>query len=220
MSVLDSRDPMGVTDRVRFLVVLGSGLLGLLVLVSSALASPPAVPSEAAARTQLGGLTVAVTGTTVGYSRDRFPHWSTVSGPCTTREIVLQRDGTDVVPDSACAAASGSWYSPYEGATQTSADRIDIDHVVPLAEAWRSGASRWTESERQAFANDRAGPQLIAVTDTVNQTKGDQPPNFWRPPLRSYWCTYARMWVGTKHNWDLTITADERCALRSMLNTC
>lgn len=214
---------MGVTAEVTFprpVVVLGTVLLGLLLIVPAAQATPPGIPSEATARTQLGGLTVAAPGTTAGYSRDRFPHWSTVSGPCTTREIVLQRDGTDVVPDSNCAAVSGSWYSPYEGATQTSADRVDIDHVVALAEAWRSGASAWTEERREAFANDRSGPQLIAVTDTVNQAKGDQPPNLWRPPLECYWCTYARMWVGTKSNWDLTITGGEQRALHSMLDTC
>ena len=71
-----------------------------------------------------------------GYSRDEFPHWHTVSGACNTREVVLQRDGTGVVQDSACAATSGSWKSPYDGATWTAASDVDIDHMVPLANAW------------------------------------------------------------------------------------
>ena len=84
-------------------------------------------------------------------------------------------------PDSACAATSGSWYSAYDGATWTAASDVDIDHLVPLAEAWDSGASGWTTAQRQAFANDLTRPQLIAVTDNVNQSKGDQDPAEWMP---------------------------------------
>ena len=83
--------------------------------------------------------------------------------------------------DSGCAATSGSWYSPYDGATWTAASDVDIDHMVPLAEAWSSGASSWTTAQRQAFANDLTRPQLIAVTDNVNQSKGDQDPAKWLP---------------------------------------
>ncbi len=212
---------MGVTSRVmRTLTVLGTMLLAFVLLVPSAQAAPPGVPSAATARTQLGTLTVAAAGSSSGYSRDLFPHWSTVSGACNTREVVLQRDGTGVQTNSSCAAIAGRWFSPYEGATQTAADRIDIDHLVPLAEAWRSGASSWTTTRRQQFANDRSGPALIAVTDTVNQEKGDQAPNLWRPPLESYWCTYARMWVQVKYTWGLRVTSGERSALYSMLDRC
>jgi hypothetical protein len=119
---------------------------------------------------------VATQGSTSGYSRDLFPHWITISGSCNAREQVLKRDGTSVVVDSACAATSGRWYSPYDGATWTAASDVDIDRVVPLAEAWRSGANSWTTSRRQSFANDLTRPQLIAVTDNVNQSKGDQDP--------------------------------------------
>ncbi|WUI03905.1 HNH endonuclease family protein [Spirillospora sp. NBC_00431] len=55
-------------------------------------------------------------------------------------------------------SSSGSWYSPYDGITETLASEIDIDHIVPLAEAWRSGANTWTTSRRQAFANDLGYP--------------------------------------------------------------
>ncbi|MET8360029.1 DUF1524 domain-containing protein [Micromonospora sp. NPDC005171] len=106
------------------------------------------------------------------------------SGSCNTREQVLNRDGTSVVVDSSCAATSGRWYSPYDGATWTAAS--DIDHVVPLPEEWRSGANSWTTSRRQSFANDLSRPQLIAVTDNVNQSKGDQDPSTWQPSLSSY----------------------------------
>lgn len=71
-----------------------------------------------------------------GYSRDKFPHWITQSGSCDTRETVLERDGSGVVTSSACAATSGTWVSPYDGATWTAAGDVDIDHMVPLGNAW------------------------------------------------------------------------------------
>jgi len=80
---------------------------------------------------------------------------------------VLNRDGTDLVIGSDCYPTQGEWYSPYDGATWTAASDVDIDHVVPLSNAWRSGASSWTEDRRRQFANDLANPQLIAVTDNV-----------------------------------------------------
>jgi hypothetical protein len=99
--------------------------------------TPPNIPSKATATTQLAGLKVAVQGPQTGYSRDLFPHWITQSGACNTRETVLKRDGTGVVTDSACASTSGSWYSPYDGATWTAASDVDIDHMVPLSNAWK-----------------------------------------------------------------------------------
>lgn len=204
-----------------------SGLIGLLVVAAtgfgttpSAQAEPPNIPSEQAARSQLAELRVAPAGSMDGYSREQFPHWSTVAGECDTREAVLARDGSQVRRDSDCDATSGSWYSPYDGATWPQSSDVDIDHIVPLAEAWRSGADDWTESRREAFANDLDNSQLIAVTDNVNQAKGDEPPDAWKPPLDSYWCTYARTWIGSKSAWDLTITSGERTALNDMLATC
>jgi hypothetical protein len=190
------------------------------VLAAPAAAAPPGIPSKATAQAQLNALTVAAQGSTAGYSRDLFPHWSIVSGSCNTRETVLKRDGTSVVTGSSCAATSGRWYSPYDGATWTLASDVDIDHVIPLAEAWRSGAGAWTTSRRQSFANDLTRPQLIAVTDNVNQAKGDQDPSTWQPPLTSYRCTYAKMWITVKHSWGLTLQSTEKAALQSTLNTC
>ncbi|WP_406085298.1 HNH endonuclease family protein [Micromonospora zamorensis] len=183
-------------------------------------ATPPGIPSKATAQSQLNALTVATEGSTSGYSRDLFPHWITISGSCNTREQVLKRDGTSVVVDSSCAAISGRWYSPYDGATWSAASDVDIDHVVPLAEAWRSGANSWTTSRRQSFANDLSRPQLIAVTDNVNQSKGDQDPSTWQPSLSSYRCTYSKMWITVKYNWSLRLQSSEKSALQAMLNTC
>ncbi|RAS68319.1 uncharacterized protein DUF1524 [Lentzea atacamensis] len=188
--------------------------------VSPALATPDNIPTLTEARTHLAALTVRAEGSMTGYSRDKFPHWIAKEGTCNTREYVLKRDGTNVVTDSSCAATSGRWFSPYDGATWTAASDVDIDHIVALAEAWRSGASSWTQSRRQSFANDTTRPQLIAVTDNVNQAKGDQDPSTWQPPLQSYRCTYAKMWVRTKDYYDLTVQQSEKDALTTMLGTC
>nr|WP_243859791.1 HNH endonuclease family protein [Amycolatopsis arida] len=178
------------------------------------------MPSKATAQAELNALRVAGEGSMTGYSREKFPHWSTVSGTCNTRETVLRRDGTGVEVDGSCAATSGRWYSPYDGATWTAASDVDVDHVVALAEAWRSGASGWTTSRRESFANDLDSPQLIAVTDDVNQAKGDKDPTAWQPPRTSYRCTYGKMWIRVKHRWGLTVQSAEKTALQGMLNAC
>lgn len=182
--------------------------------------SPPGVPSASTAKSELASLTVAAQGSQDGYSRALFPHWITQSGTCNTREVVLKRDGTNVVQSSSCAATSGSWYSPYDGATWTAASDVDIDHPVPLSNAWKSGAASWTTARRRAFANDLTNPQLLAVTDDVNESKGDLGPEDWKPPLTLYYCTYAKMWIKVKSVYSLTITSAEKSALTSMLNTC
>ncbi len=148
----------------------------MLGLTGSASAIPPDIPSAATARTELAGLTVAPDGSMDGYDRDKFPHWHTIEGSCNTREMVLQRDGEGVEVGTDCAPTSGSWTSPYDGDTWTAPADVDIDHMVPLAAAWRSGASGWTTAQREAFANDLGSPQLWAVTDNVNQEKGDKTP--------------------------------------------
>ena len=212
---------MSTVRTFRLLAAALTGIVGATLLTTTAAtATPPGIPSKATAQSQLNALTVATEGSMSGYSRDKFPHWITISGSCDTRETVLKRDGTSVVTSSSCSATSGRWYSPYDGATWTAASDVDIDHVVPLAEAWRSGASAWTTAKRQSFANDLSHPQLIAVTDNVNQAKGDQDPTTWQPPLTSYRCTYARMWINVKYTWGLKLQSAEKSALQSMLNLC
>jgi hypothetical protein len=210
--------------RIRRAAVLAvsAALAGAAALLTApaAQAALPTPVSAATARTYLTQLTVKAEGSSTGYSRDLFPHWITQSGACNTREVVLKRDGTNVVQDSSCAATSGKWFSVYDGATWSAASDVDIDHMVPLAEAWRSGASGWTTSQRQSFANDLTRPQLIAVTDNVNQSKGDQDPATWLPSVTSYRCTYVRAWVQVKYYWKLSIDSAEKSALQSVLNGC
>jgi hypothetical protein len=212
----------GVYAR-RIGVVVASAALAAtsgLLTAPTAQAAMPTPVAASTARTYLSQLTVKAEGSSSGYSRDLFSHWITQSGACDTREVVLKRDGTNVTQNSSCTAVSGSWYSEYDGASWTAASDLDIDHMVPLAEAWRSGASSWTTAKRQSFANDLTRPQLIAVTDNVNQSKGDQDPAEWLPSRTAYRCTYARAWVHVKHYYNLTVDSAEKSALQSVLNGC
>lgn len=169
---------------------------------------------------QLEELTVVPKGSMDGYSRDKYPHWVDQGSNCNTREVVLKRDGKNVTTDSQCRAVSGTWVSPYDGATWSDPADVDIDHVVPLANSWVSGASKWTTDQRKAFANDLNNPQLLAVTDNVNQAKGDKSPDAWRPPLESNWCHYSTDWIAVKHHYKLTITGQEKAALKDMVTRC
>ncbi|PNB77273.1 hypothetical protein C1X30_29370, partial [Pseudomonas sp. FW305-BF6] len=170
-------------------------------------------PSLSTAQSQLNSLTVKSEGSMTGYSRDVFPHWISQGSGCDTRQVVLKRDA-DYYSGN-CPVTSGKWYSYYDGITLYSPSEIDIDHVVPLAEAWRSGASSWTTEKRQNFANDLNGPQLIAVSASSNRSKGDQDPSSWQPTRTGARCAYAKMWINTKYRWGLHLQSSEKSALQS-----
>jgi len=155
-----------------------------------------------------------------GYSRAKFHIWASQGGGCDTRDVVLKRDGKDVKATSDCKITSGTWHSPYNGKDYSEPLQMDIDHIVPLANAWRSGADAWTDDQRKAFANDLTRPQLLAVDSSDNRSKGDQDPSQWKPPSRDYWCTYAKKWITVKAYYKLTVTSAERSALTDMLDTC
>ncbi|KAK8041580.1 hypothetical protein PG994_014587 [Apiospora phragmitis] len=182
--------------------------------------TPPGVPSASSAKSQLAGLKVRTGADPDGYKRNLFPTWVTISGTCNTREYVLKRDATSIKLNDDCTSSSGQWSSPYDGGSWTQASDLDIDHMVPLKNAWVSGADAWTTDKRRQFANDVDRPQLWAVTDSVNSSKGDKSPDAWKPPLSSFYCTYASAWVQVKAHWELTITSAEKAALTSMLDTC
>ncbi|WP_345365558.1 GmrSD restriction endonuclease domain-containing protein [Actinoallomurus liliacearum] len=192
----------------------------VLAPAAPASADPPEAPPVATARKELAHLTIAAPHSMAGYSRAKFPHWIEQGNNCSTREVVLKRDGQGVTTDAECRAVSGTWISHYDGKILASAAGVDIDHVVPLANAWRSGADAWTTPRRKAFANDLSDPQLIAVSAASNRAKGDQSPDQWKPPAASYWCTYARMWTHIKYLYALNVTQPEETALTTMLDTC
>jgi uncharacterized protein DUF1524 len=185
---------------------------------------PPAPGAGSAADSktataQLAKLTVAAPGSMKGYSRAKFPHWRSTGANCDTRDSVLKRDGTKVKL-SGCNVVAGTWKSIYDDKTLTAPGQVDIDHLVPLANAWRSGASAWTTAQREDFANDLDDPQLVAVSASANRSKGDQDPSTWKPTDAASWCEYAEDWVAVKTRWKLTVTTAERSALADMLEKC
>jgi len=101
----------------------------------------------------------------------------------------------------------------------TSSD-VNIDHIVALAEAWRSGANTWSSSQRQAFANDLTIAQLIAVSQSSNASKGDRDPSEWMPPNSNTWCIYIREWVWVKDVYNLSVDSPEKSAMASVLANC
>ncbi|MFE1460545.1 HNH endonuclease family protein [Streptomyces nigra] len=160
-----------------------------------------------------------------GYSRDKFRHWNAGDDPtdgCHTRAEVLLHEAVEPPTVGAgCRLEGGSWYSYYDGVTVTSASGLDIDHMVPLAEAWDSGASAWTAQRREAYANDQGQEaSLIAVTARSNRSKADQDPAQWLPPAADAHCRYVAEWVATKLRWSLTADEAELTALRELTGDC
>ena len=124
-----------------------------------------------------------------GYSRSLFKHWTDANGNgCDTREEVLiaESQSKPQVDAYGCKVIEGDWLSPYDNVMHTNPSDLDIDHMVPLKEAWDSGAWNWTAAQRQTFANDLSDPRaLIAVTAGQNRSKSDRDPSNWIPPQKS-----------------------------------
>ena len=170
---------------------------------------------------------------TEGYVRDAFgSDWiDTDHDGCNQRDDVLLRDAvpgtTRVQQQGACDhdVLAGTWHDPYTGHTLTftdlkdlrQAEAIQIDHVVPLAEAWVSGARRWSTSRRERLANDL--DELLAVDGPTNASKSDDDPAAWRP-RKGYQCAYARRWIAVKSRYALAVDAPEKAALVQMLGYC
>ncbi|MGW4725401.1 HNH endonuclease family protein [Streptomyces sp. NPDC004291] len=120
-----------------------------------------------------------------------------------------------------CRLTGGRWLSYYDGRTLTDINDIDIDHVVPLAESWDSGASSWTPARREAYANDQdVAASLVAVTDRVNQAKADRDPAEWMPPLPDAHCRSVGEWTATKLRWGLAADQAEANALKVYAKAC
>jgi hypothetical protein len=154
-----------------------------------------------------------------GYNRELFRHWSDLDGDgCDTREEVLidERVSGDV---RGCKVINGTWYSIFDGEQTNNASTFDIDHFVPLKEAWDSGAWRWDSDTRQRFANDLGyAAALVAVTASSNRSKSDRDPADWLPQRER--CAYARSWVGVKFRWRLSVDSTEKRALTGIFQNC
>ena len=156
-----------------------------------------------------------------GYSRSLFKHWIDANGNgCDTREEVLiaESQSKPQVDAYGCKVIEGDWLSPYDNVMHTNPSDLDIDHMVPLKEAWDSGAWNWTAAQRQTFANDLSDPRaLIAVTAGQNRSKSDRDPSNWTPPQKSYVCTYLSEWVAIKAKWKLSMDQSEFGRIKNLL---
>lgn len=191
-------------------------------VTASASAAPTNLPAGGALSALLATLRVAPEARD-GYKRTLFKLWidEDDDGCDTRREVLIVEAVTTPTVGSSCSLAGGEWLSPYDGVTFTDPSGLDIDHVVPLAEAWDSGASAWTADRRMRFANDLDVPwALVAVSAGSNRSKGDRDPADWMPPLESFTCTYVAWWVEGKARWSLTIDTDEQDALARFVAMC
>ncbi len=154
-----------------------------------------------------------------GYSRDLFRHWIDASGDgCDTREEVLitERISGSVL---GCRVVGGRWRSLYDGAATSNPSSFDVDHMVPLKEAWDSGAWRWSAGTREDYANDLGYTNsLIAVTASSNRSKSDRDPAEWLPAFAR--CSYAKYWIGVKYRWRLSVDPVEKSTLTRILASC
>ena len=197
------------------------------LVVEQGLATVPgarvAPPAEGTAAAVLAALPVEPENGP-GYDREvLFGGWVDADGDgCDTRSEVLQRDSlVPVTVGSGCVVVTGRWVSAFDGAEWSRASDVDIDHLVPLAEAWASGGytDGWSAERRGAYANDLdLVPALQAVTDEVNQSKGDRDPAEWLPPRQDARCGYAVEWVAVKAAWGLSVDSAEKRALQGLLS--
>lgn len=150
------------------------------------------------------------------YSRGAFRHWIDADRDCrNTRAEVLERAST-VAVTGRCTIIRGAWTSAYDGLVTDSAGRLDVDHMVPLKEAWDSGAWAWSSTARSAYANDLDDPRaLVAVSASSNRSKSDRDPAEWLPALDR--CGYAQGWVAVKWRWGLAVDDAEHAALAALL---
>ena len=159
------------------------------------------------------------------YDRDEWRHWIDEDGDCqNTRQEALVAESVSPVEytdSDQCRVASGEWIDPYSGVLYADPSDLQIDHLVPLANAHASGGWAWSDSRKRAYANDLSfAGHLMAVNGPDNQAKGKSGPEDWQPPASSYWCQYAIDWITIKNSWGLTATEAEFDALADMLDTC
>ena len=156
-----------------------------------------------------------------GYKRKLFKHWIDADkNGCKTRAEVLIAEAV-VKPKigKKCVLTGGRWVSAYDGKRITNASKLDVDHLVPLKEAWRSGAWAWTAKQRQDYANDLTDSRaLIAVTLNSNRSKSDKDISAWLPAKDK--CGYVKNWVAIKLRYSLTYDEGEALVMRNYFQSC
>ncbi|MER7073567.1 DUF1524 domain-containing protein [Terrabacter sp. NPDC000476] len=187
---------------------------------------PP--PKAGSALALLARLKTADPGPVTGFSRARFGaiDLDVDGNGCDTRNDVLRRDMTKLVlaaKSNGCSVLRGSLRDPYTGKTiayvrgPKTSKAVQVDYVVPLREAWRSGAAAWTASKRAAFANDSL--DLVAVDAAAARERASEPPG-WQPANKAYRCAFAARQITVKARYGLSVDARERATLEFVLRPC
>ena len=156
-----------------------------------------------------------------GYDRSLFKHWidADKNGCDTRKEVLIAEAIIKPKKGAKCVLTGGKWISSYDGKTHTKDSGLDVDHLVPLAEAWRSGAWAWTDKERENYANFIEQEWMLnAVTASVNRSKSDRDIANWLPAKNV--CTYLRGWVIVKTYFNLTVDAAEAKVIDKNYSTC
>ena len=157
------------------------------------------------------------------YERDAFIHWTDREDDgCDARdEVFLQESLTYFLTGPGCTMDGGKWKSRFDGMITTDPSIFDVDHMVPLAEAYGSGAYTWTSKHRELYANDYDYPfSLNAVTASSNRSKSDSEPREWMPPKRNVACWYVSAWVAVKYRWGLSVDQAEKKDLTRRIAAC
>ena len=159
-----------------------------------------------------------------GYQRALFPTWLDVlHDGCTARkEVLIQEAVVEPKKGPGCYLTGGEWIDPYSGTKLTKYMSVQIDHLVPLAEVWRSGGYAWTPAERTYYANDIFDPRtLIAVSGKLNEEKSDSDIAHWQPP-GGYMagCQYVKDWIAVKLRYSLTVDSYENSYLQNQIKIC
>lgn len=191
---------------------------------SGTLLSPKTVPKgKANALTLLNALTVTTESHAGSYRRSKFKIWNDANrdGENTRAEVLKSESRITASLNRHGTVKGGKWISAYDNTIVSKASRLDVDHMVPLAEAWASGAWKWNAKKREAFGNDLGyGASLIAVSMSSNRSKGDSDPAEWMPKASSFACAYAKQFIAVKARWKLSIDPAEKAALTGSLAKC
>ena len=164
---------------------------------------------------------------TAGYDRGDWGDWQANAAGCfSTRDKVLSDESLIPVrtrpgAGGRCIVISGRWVGPFTGQVFVDSGDIQIDHLVPLAEAHRSGAHAWTREQREAYFNELSYVHhLIAVHGAENGSKSDDDPDDYLPPRFEFRCKYVEAWIRVKAAWELNMDQDEANAVADVLAGC
>jgi hypothetical protein len=138
-----------------------------------------------------------------------------------TRAQILERDSQTPVQTSLtnrCLVAKGTWEDPYTGEIITEASDIQIDHVVPLKQAYITGGFGWNKQKRCLYGNfTKTKYHLLSVKGHENMKKSDKTPAEYLPPNATYVCEYIHNWLKIKLAWRLVLGSEEGQAINKIL---